>query len=79
LRPKQLKITNGLGQPLPQTVFATGEIGKFKSQPLTSVKLQNQLGEDNMALFDALIDDLASRYGLGGNAAPLVREVELCH
>ena len=28
-----------------------------------------------MALFDALIDDLASRYGLGGNAAPLVREV----
>ena len=28
-----------------------------------------------MALFDALIDDLASRYGLGANAGPLVREV----
>src|SRR5215469_15680630 len=28
-----------------------------------------------MALFDALINDLASRYGLGANAAPLVREV----
>ena len=34
-----------------------------------------KLGEDNMALFDALINDLASRYGLGANAAPLVREV----
>ena len=28
-----------------------------------------------MALFDALINDLASRYGLGANAGPLVREV----
>jgi OmpA-OmpF porin, OOP family len=28
-----------------------------------------------MALFDALIDDLASRYGLGANAGPMVREV----
>ncbi len=28
-----------------------------------------------MALFDALINDLANRYGLGANAAPLVREV----
>src|SRR5215470_9615970 len=28
-----------------------------------------------MALFDAIIDDLASRYGLGANAGPLVREV----
>jgi outer membrane protein OmpA-like peptidoglycan-associated protein/uncharacterized protein YidB (DUF937 family) len=28
-----------------------------------------------MGLFDALIDDLASRYGLGANAGPLVREV----
>ena len=28
-----------------------------------------------MALFDALIDDLASRFGLGANAGPLVREV----
>jgi outer membrane protein OmpA-like peptidoglycan-associated protein/uncharacterized protein YidB (DUF937 family) len=28
-----------------------------------------------MALFDALIDDLATRFGLGANAGPLVREV----
>ena len=28
-----------------------------------------------MALFDALINDVASRFGLGANAAPLVREV----
>jgi len=28
-----------------------------------------------MAMFDALIDDLASRFGLGANAAPLAREV----
>ena len=28
-----------------------------------------------MALFDALIDDIASRFGLGANAAPLVREI----
>ena len=27
-----------------------------------------------MALFDALIDDMASRFRLGSNAAPLVRE-----
>ncbi len=27
-----------------------------------------------MAIFDALIDDVASRFGLGSNAAPLVRE-----
>ncbi len=27
-----------------------------------------------MAIFDALIDDMASRFGLGSNAAPLVRE-----
>ena len=27
-----------------------------------------------MALFDALIDDLASRFGLGATAAPLTRE-----
>ena len=27
-----------------------------------------------MALFDALINDMASRFGLGANAAPLVRE-----
>ncbi|MGO9390517.1 OmpA family protein [Rhodoblastus sp.] len=28
-----------------------------------------------MALFDALINDIATRFGLGSNAAPLVREV----
>jgi outer membrane protein OmpA-like peptidoglycan-associated protein len=28
-----------------------------------------------MALFDALIDDIASRFGLGAHAAPLVREI----
>ena len=28
-----------------------------------------------MALFDALIDDIASRFGLGANATPLVREI----
>jgi outer membrane protein OmpA-like peptidoglycan-associated protein/uncharacterized protein YidB (DUF937 family) len=28
-----------------------------------------------MAIFDALIDDIASRFGLGANAGPLVREV----
>jgi len=27
-----------------------------------------------MAIFDALIDDMASRFGLGSNAGPLVRE-----
>src|SRR5215475_9039512 len=33
------------------------------------------LGENDMALFDALIDDLAGHFGLGANAGPLVREV----
>ena len=28
-----------------------------------------------MAMFDALIDDIASRFGLGSNAGPLVREI----
>jgi outer membrane protein OmpA-like peptidoglycan-associated protein/uncharacterized protein YidB (DUF937 family) len=28
-----------------------------------------------MAIFDALIDDVASRFGLGANAGPLIREV----
>src|SRR5208337_2638383 len=28
-----------------------------------------------MAIFDALIDDLGARFGLGSNAGPLVREI----
>ena len=32
-------------------------------------------GRKVMAMFDALIDDIASRFGLGSNAGPLVREV----
>jgi OmpA-OmpF porin, OOP family len=31
--------------------------------------------EEDMAMFDALIDDVASRFGIGANAGPLVREV----
>jgi OOP family OmpA-OmpF porin len=35
----------------------------------------NKLRRNNMALFDALIDDIAGRFGLGTKAGPLVREV----
>jgi hypothetical protein len=28
-----------------------------------------------MAIFDSLIDDVASRFGLGSNAGPLIREI----
>src|SRR5271165_2263965 len=28
-----------------------------------------------MAIFDALIDDIGARFGLGSNAGPLVREI----
>jgi hypothetical protein len=33
------------------------------------------LGGNDMALFDALIDDIATRFGLGASAGPLVREI----
>src|SRR5271163_4055749 len=36
---------------------------------------ERSLGEEHMATFDALIDDLGSRFGLGANARTLIREV----
>src|ERR1700744_3834068 len=36
---------------------------------------EHPLGEDDMATFDGLIDDLAGRFGLGVNARTLVKEV----
>jgi OmpA-OmpF porin, OOP family len=44
---------------------------------LSSAKLtcERTLGEDDMATFDTLIDDLAGRFGLGVNARTLVKEV----
>jgi outer membrane protein OmpA-like peptidoglycan-associated protein/uncharacterized protein YidB (DUF937 family) len=44
---------------------------------LSSAKLELRanLGEEDMAPFDTLIDDLASRYGVGANARSLVREI----
>jgi outer membrane protein OmpA-like peptidoglycan-associated protein/uncharacterized protein YidB (DUF937 family) len=45
---------------------------------LSSAKLElpaNLGEEDNMATFDTLIDDLATRFGVGANARSLVREI----
>jgi outer membrane protein OmpA-like peptidoglycan-associated protein/uncharacterized protein YidB (DUF937 family) len=45
---------------------------------LSSAKLDlraGTLGEEDMATFDTLIDDLAGRYGLGANARQLIKEV----
>ena len=36
---------------------------------------KGRFGEESMATFDVLIDDLASRFGLGANSRVLVREV----
>ena len=44
------------------------------SNSLGSIREQ-LLGEEDMAAFDDLIDDLASRFGLGVNARILVKEV----
>jgi OmpA-OmpF porin, OOP family len=53
----------------PQTV------GKIRVSLRSVIKTAFNLGGNGMALFDALINDIAGRFGLGANAGPLVQEV----
>src|ERR1700722_18477443 len=42
---------------------------------LTGLSCEENLGEEDMATFDKLIDDLPGRFGLGVSARTLIREV----
>ncbi|HEX9169990.1 MAG TPA: YidB family protein, partial [Roseiarcus sp.] len=65
--------TRGLGQ---LRRLLDGGSAPSRGQGLLQSFIREQtLGEENMATFDTLIDDLASRYGLGVNARSVVKEV----